>query len=78
MEGFYFEVTNLHRKQDDIDFLKEFKNYGSNTYGTGDFIDTIQIIMKAGQKNLKLIHTCLKNRHLSRPSRWLFDKLILL
>ena len=48
MEGFYFEVPTLNRKQDAIDFLKEFKNYGSNIYGTGGFIDTIQIIMKAG------------------------------
>ncbi len=37
MERFYFEVPTLNRKQDAIDFLKEFKDYGSNVYGTGGF-----------------------------------------
>lgn len=41
-------MPTLNSKQDAIDFLKEFKDYGSNTHGTGGFIDTIQIIMKAG------------------------------
>ena len=37
MERFYFEVPTLDRKQDAIDFLKEFKDYGSNIHGTGGF-----------------------------------------
>lgn len=37
MERFYFEAPTLNRKQDAIDFLKEFKDYGSNAYGTGGF-----------------------------------------
>ena len=37
MERFYFEVPTIDRKQDAIDFLKEFKDYGSNMHGTGGF-----------------------------------------